>query len=844
MPDSIGALIARHAAHQPNRPAIVGTTFTEFSYRDLDLWIKEIGVQLRAAGIAPHSRVAIMLPRGPEAAMIALAVASHAISVSLDINRPDIEIEHELARVRPDALVLPNWVDLPVLAIARRASFGLMEAARATGSLATIGLREIREASQSRNSGVHCNSVIFSTSGTTGSPKLVPVTLDNLLAMADKMQRLWFNLSPEDRTAFVLPGYYRAATTISFLAPLLLGGSVVLPTTQQTEDLAQWVPQTCPTWLWGNPTFFKAVLDRLRGQTGLTHSLRFVVSGTAYLPPTLRTEIEVRLGCPVLQSYGMSETGILAADPAPPAKRKPDTTGLVSRDELVIVGSKGELLPDGEVGEIVVHGPSVSPDIDPDVERQRPRDRGLFTGDLGFLDPDGYLTVVGRAKEMINRGGEKISPHAIENALLLHPAIQEAAAFAVPHPRLGENVAAAVTLKPNADTNPQDIKTFLTTHLAPFKIPQNIWVVRELPKGPTGKVSRPQLSASFLHRVRDVISPRTPLEFQIISIWQNLLGRDDFGVEDDFFELGGDSLLAATMMLEVETIARRKIPFSVLTGIWTIRQLAVRIIDTSDTPEELVTRVRQGGGTPLFFCHGDFRTRGLWALKLFEKLAVDSPVFLVKTDPNPEANLSIQEMARFRLPHLLAAHPVGSFRIGGFCNGGLLAWELAHQLECLGRQVELVVLVDTVSLNTRPTIRAMVRLIRLIATVLPTRVRDTFKLDSMSTLWNNLRRAPFYGPYLRAMSNYLPPHLKSNVAIVVCEKSRVKRSFSTKAWGRLAPRVQTQYTPGSHVGCITTHANELAGLFDRLLSVENTQGSESKADETPARFAPISTVDT
>ena len=508
MPRSIGEVIAQHAAHEPNRLAIVGTTFAAFSFRELDLWIKQIGVQLHAAGIGPHSRVGIMLPRGPEGAMLALAVASHAISVSLNPNRPDIEIEQELARLRLDALVLPSWVDLPGLVIARRSTFGLMEASRAAGSLATIGLRQVRETPESRRSNTGADSIalIFTTSGTTGTPKLIPVTLENLLVTADKM-RMWFNLSSEDRTAFVLPGYYRAATKISFLAPLLLGGSVVLPTTPQVENLAEWVPQTCPTWLWGNPTFFKAVLDRLRAGDGLTHSLRFVVSGTAYLPPTLRTELEATLGVPVLQSYGLSETGILAADPAPPAKRKPGTTGLVSRDELAIIGSNGERLADGEVGEIVVHGRTVSPDIDAHVEGQRSGDRRLFTGDLGFIDSDGYLTVVGRAKEMINRGGEKISPHEIEKAILLHPSVQEAAAFSVPHPRLGENVAAAVVLKSEADTTPQDIKAFLTAHLAPFKIPQNVLMLPELPKGPTGKISRSELSASLIRHIRDMKNP-------------------------------------------------------------------------------------------------------------------------------------------------------------------------------------------------------------------------------------------------------------------------------------------------------------------------------------------------
>jgi acyl-CoA synthetase (AMP-forming)/AMP-acid ligase II len=842
MPRSIGEVIAHHASGNPNQPAILGTTFAAFSFGELDLWIKQIGMQLHAAGMGPRSRVGIMLPRGPEGSMLALAVASHAISVSLNPNRPDIEIEQELARLHLDTLVFPSWIDLPAAAVARRSSFGLTEASRAAGSLATIGLRQVREIPERCRTNIDADSVavIFTTSGTTGTPKLVPVTLENLLVMADKMRRIWFNLSSQDRTAFVLPAYYRAPTTISLLAPLLLGGSVVLPTTPQVENLAEWVPQTRPTWLWGNPTFFQAVLDRLRAGGGLTHSLRFVVSGSAYLPPALRTQLEAALGVPVLQSYGMSETGILAADPAPPRKRKPGTTGLFSRDELAIIGPNGERLADGEVGEIVAYGRTVSPDIDADVKAQRSDDRRLLTGDLGSIDSDGYLTIVGRAKEMINRGGEKISPHEIENALLLHPSVREAAAFSVPHPRLGENVAAAVVLKSEADTTPHDVKAFLTAHLAPFKIPQNVLMVPELPKGPSGKISRSELSASMIRHTRGVKKiPRIPLEFQILGVWQALLCRNDIGVEDDFFELGGDSLLATSMILEVETVARRKIPLSMLTGIWTIRELAARIIETSDTSEEVLTCAKKGDGTPFFFCHGDFRTRGLWAIKLFEKSVRDQPVFLVNTPTNPDSNLTIEEIAGSRLPHMLAAHPTGPFRIGGFCNGGLIAWELAHQLESHGRRVERVVLIEAISLNARPTIRMIGRLTRLIAAVAPRRIGEKLKFDAMDAVWRGLRRFVFDGSYRRVISNYLPPRLNSDVAVVICEKSRARRSFSSKAWNYLVPNVQTRYIPGSHFSCITTHASELAYVLDSLLSTGPDSAIKSKIDGAHGRSAVV-----
>jgi oxalate---CoA ligase len=853
---TIAEAIAQHAMRNPNWPAIVGTQFAPFSFRELDLWITQIREQLRAAGIGPHSRIGVILPPGPESAILGIAIASHAISVPLNSNRPESEIEEELARVCLDALVLPSWVESSAFAIAQRSSFGLLEASRAAGSLSSVTLRQTRETPELTQRPVDpaldSIALIFTTSGTTGTAKLVPVTHENLLVTADKM-RQWFALRSDDRTAFVLPGYYGAAIKISLLAPLLLGGSVALPTARHMQDLAEWIPDLCPTWLWGNPTFFQAVLDKLRSRAGmkLTHSLRFVVSGTAHLPPTLREELEATLGVPVLQSYGMSEAGILAADPAPPLKRKPGTVGLISRDELTIVGPKGDLLPDGEVGEIVVHGPTVSPHIGAEVEAKPSKDRWLYTGDLGSIDSYGYLTVVGRTKELINRGGEKISPYEVEKALLLHPSVKEAAAFSVPHPRLGENVAAAVVLKPESNPPTPDIKTFLADHLAPFKIPQHVLVMPQLPKGATGKISRSELSEAMVHRTRTVAPPYSPLEFQIRDIWQTLLHRDDVGIDDDFFELGGDSLLALQMILELEAIARRKISPSILKAVYTIRQLVAAIVGTdSSTSEELVTCAKQGDGAPFFLCHGDFVTLGLWAFRLVEMLRCNRPVFLVW--PHPDPKLSIEEMAKSYLPHLLAAQRTGAFCLGGFCNGGVLAWELAHQLESLGREIECVVLIDTRSFNARLPFRMIGRLAKLIAAVTPGKIRENFNFDAMHAIWVRVKRPVYYGPYFRALSNYVPPKLQCEVVAVLSDESRGmnvlsaapwrrlarkiggyefftipwrrlarkihrRYEYSTAPWSRLARKVHPRYLAGTHVGAVTTCAGELALLLDGIL---------------------------
>jgi thioesterase domain-containing protein len=200
----------------------------------------------------------------------------------------------------------------------------------------------------------------------------------------------------------------------------------------------------------------------------------------------------------------------------------------------------------------------------------------------------------------------------------------------------------------------------------------------------------------------------------------------------------------------------------------------------------------------------------------------------------------MEEMARSYLPHLLAAHPIGAFRLGGFCNGGLLAWELAHLLQGLGRKVEFIVLIDVLSLNARLPIRMIVYLTRFIAAIAPRNIGEKFRLDAMRGIWNRLKERVYYGPYLRAMSNYVPPRLSGEVVAVLCEEESLMKEFSAKPWKHLAQRVHYRHMSGTHLGAITTHVSELASLLDDLLSAGPAQFSrlKLKAKEASAQRAP------
>jgi acyl carrier protein len=563
------------------------------------------------------------------------------------------------------------------------------------------------------------------------------------------------------------------------------------------------------------------VLESARRRQGelLRHCLRFILS--AGLSAAVRQGLEEVFGVPVLETYGLSEAGTVAANSVAPGHRKSGTMGKPWPNEVAIRADDGRLLLTGAAGEIVVRGPVLMPGYLDDEEANHVGFvQGWFrTGDIGSIDAEGFLTVLGRLKEFINRGGEKISPYEIERALLLHPCVREAAAFSVAHPRLGENVAAAVVLTPDANTTPREVKAFLSDHLAPFKIPQQVFVKAELPKGATGKTLRRQLSDEAAEHTRDVVPPATPLHCQILEIWQRLIGRDDIGIDDDFFEAGGDSLLATQMVCEVEAVTRQRILPSALRTVFTVRELAAAIVRGSPAMPELVTCAKQGYGTPFLFCHGDYTTRGFYALKFAEMLTCDQPVFLVHPFLDPDPKLTIEQMAQAYLPDILAAHPAGAFCLGGHCNGGLLAWEIARQLQLLGREVGLVVLVDAPSLNARPILRALGQLNKLIVAVAPKRMSKKFALNGMRAIWaRGYWHVSLYGPYSRAICNYVPPKIATRVLCMISDENRAKIEYSWTPWTNLADGVHCEYIKGTHLSCITTHVSELTRVLDCLLS--------------------------
>lgn len=580
LPCTIADAIRINAALRPKQAAIVGTNFPPISYRAMQDEIDGVRASLCAAGFGRTARIAVAIANSAQAARAIVAVTCSAAAVPIDPKLTVSEVERCLLILCPKAVMVLGKADSPARTAAEQRGFPIIEADFQPGlrlAPPTIGNPVPPDEPRPDDP-----AFILHTSGTTAEPNLVPFSHGNMTAVTERL-RTWFGLTPQDRCLNVSPVYYSHALTTTVLPPLITGGSVAFPSNPTNVDLDEWFGALSPTWYSAGPTLHLAVLEKAekRADARTMHALRFMSSAGAPMAREVHERIETTLGIPVLEHYGSSETAQIASNCIPPGPSKLGTCGRPWPGIAKIVDDDAQPVPVGERGEILVRGPSVMAGYLNAPERNRTifLDGWYRTGDIGSLDADGFLTLHGREKELINRGGEKISPSEIDQVLMRHPAVAQAAAFGVPHPRLGEDVAAAVVLHPGTSVTPAELREFASGQLASFKIPRRFTVVDQLPKGITGKVQRKRLSEALRHKPEPDELSDQGLHDHLLEIWKRVLKTDDLGPDDDFFEKGGDSLLAMDVSLELQTLLKRELPESLLFEAPTIRDLLRRLTE-------------------------------------------------------------------------------------------------------------------------------------------------------------------------------------------------------------------------------------------------------------------------
>jgi acyl-CoA synthetase (AMP-forming)/AMP-acid ligase II len=582
-PRTIGEVITANAEIRPKQAAFVGSQFAPLSYRELQEQIDEVRTRLREAGFDREARIAIAIANSAVAALAIVTVASSAVTVPLDPKLTVAEVERCLLILRPSAVLVLCGTESAARSAAELRGFPIIEATVEQGRNLRLLLEvpQISPAASRDGPDPEAPAFILHTSGTTADPNLIPFSHRNLLATTERL-RTWFDLTPQDRCLNVSPVYYSHALTTTVLPPLLTGGSVGFPANPVNVDLSEWFSELRPTWYSAGPTLHLSVLDKAqeRPDARTMHSLRFISSAGAALAREVHGQLQDAIGVPVLEHYGASEAAQIASNRPPPGPSKPGTVGIPWPDIMKIVGEDGGPVPAGELGEILVSGPSLTSGYlnAPELNRAAFVDGWFRTGDIGRLDEGGFLILHGRKKEMINRGSEKIAPLEIDQALTRHPEVAQAAAFGVPHPRLGEDVAAAVVLHLGARVTPAELREFLGTQLAQFKIPRRITIVDQLPKGITGKVQRSRLRESLQEKSEPADLPEERLHADLLQLWRKVLKIEQISLDDDFFEKGGDSLLAMDVSLELQRLTGRTLPESILFEASTIRELARRLV--------------------------------------------------------------------------------------------------------------------------------------------------------------------------------------------------------------------------------------------------------------------------
>jgi len=488
-------------AGQPDSPALTAPGRPPLDYRGLLAQIDRTAGFLRGAGIGVGDRVAIILPNGPELATAFLSAAGCAAAAPLNPALTEQEIDFCLRDFQVRALVVAEGASGAARGVAASLGLDVFDLRWAPGDPAgCFALTGAPVASRppiardSTHPAPDDVALVLHTSGTTARPKIVPLTHRNLAASAGHV-RDTLGLGRADRCFNVMPLFHIHGLVACLLAPLSAGGSVCCSAGFNALRFMTDLDQSEATWYSAVPTMHQAILARAAKHPGRggANRLRFIRSSSAALPPRVLAELESVFGAPVVEAYGMTEAAHqMASNPLPPGVRKPGTVGLAAGPAVAIMDDRGALLPPGSIGEILIRGPNVFAGYEhrPEANADSFVDGWFRTGDAGVIDEQGYVTITSRLKEIINRGGEKISPREVDEALLEHDAVREAVAFSIPHPTLGEEVAAAVVLRDGVAATDREILRFVAGRLAPYKVPAVLRILDELPRGATGKIRR------------------------------------------------------------------------------------------------------------------------------------------------------------------------------------------------------------------------------------------------------------------------------------------------------------------------------------------------------------------
>jgi oxalate---CoA ligase len=466
------------------------------SYGALRALAEATVARLNGLGIGRHDRVGIVLPNGPDMAAAFVAIAAGCTTAPLNPSYKAEEFEFYLSDLNAKALVVAKGQDTPARVAAAKLGVPIIELVADTTAGAGSFTLEGAAQGAAAHPGMAAEddvALVLHTSGTTARPKIVPLTQGNITASARHIGAT-LALTPADSCLNIMPLFHIHGLIAAVLSSLGAGAAVCCTPGFDALKFFRWLDEERPTWYTAVPTMHQTILVRAERNKDIIARapLRFLRSSSASLPGPVMRQLEETFGAPLVESYGMTEASHQMASNPLAGPRKPGLVGLPAGPEVAIMADDGSMLPKGEIGEVVIRGPNVTKgyEANPEANAKAFTNGWFRTGDQGMFDEDGFLLLTGRLKELINRGGEKVSPLEVDGILSDHPAVAQALTFAIPHSKLGEEVGAAVVLREGQQLTERELRDFAAKHLADFKVPKKVVFLPEIPKGATGKLMR------------------------------------------------------------------------------------------------------------------------------------------------------------------------------------------------------------------------------------------------------------------------------------------------------------------------------------------------------------------
>ncbi|MGZ8267404.1 MAG: amino acid adenylation domain-containing protein, partial [Burkholderiales bacterium] len=569
------------ASGQPTAPALHVPGRRTLSYADLGAQIRYVRRQVGGWGVVRGDLIAGVIPPRPEMALACATFPAVATFAPLSPALTSDSYAELLTRLRPKVVILPDEIDHPIRTAARRcgvAEVDLRTDASAPAGMFTVELARQQESLSRAAPSRRDWAYVIATSGTTGRPKLVPRSHRQLALHAESLGELC-RLGADDVGCHLLRMQHTHGIDAALMIPLLRGSSVVCLPEFDIEGFFTALDEYRVSWLTAVFTVYREILRRAPDfrEAVARNSLRFMRVTSGLLEPDEADRIEHTFGTPLLAGYGMTEVRMIAHEPLAPRARKRRSAGVPVCSEVAVVSKAGAICSTGEVGEVVVRGPAVFDGYFDDEKATAAAfvDGWFRTGDLGRFDEDGYLYLVGRIKDLINRGGEKIAPAEIDAAIAPIPGIREVATFAIPHQSLGEEIAAAVVVDGTVAIHASDIIEQVRQRLGPKRVPRHIYFVDRLPRTDSGKVRRSELPQLVERERLDARSAggshieepgvvASAMEAALAGIWASVLKAKKVGRADDFFMLGGDSLSGARLLANIKSLFGVDLPLASL----------------------------------------------------------------------------------------------------------------------------------------------------------------------------------------------------------------------------------------------------------------------------------------